>query len=211
MLVVAHIENLGDVRTAVDSGVDGLAHVWREGGAAPEVAKLVVERHVFVVPTLVAPESLIRGASTALAADPGLKPFVSEFQARRLRGEISLTSGTLDNIDPELSAVGSLIKTGALLLAGTDPPNGNVVHGVSLHRELELLVRAGLTPLQALAAATKNTADVFHLSGRGRIMVGDRADMVLVRGDPSRDITVTRDILKVWRSGVEFDRESGKE
>ena len=52
MLVVAHVENLSDVRIAVTSGVDGLAHIWREGGNAPEVARLVADRHVFVIPTL---------------------------------------------------------------------------------------------------------------------------------------------------------------
>jgi imidazolonepropionase-like amidohydrolase len=93
-----------------------------------------------------------------------------------------------------------------MLVAGTDPPNGTVVHGASLHRELELLVRAGLNPVQALSAATRNTAEVFRLRDRGRIGVGARADMLLVRGDPSKDITATRDILKIWRAGAEFNR-----
>jgi hypothetical protein len=60
--------------------------------------------------------------------------------------------------------------------------------------------------MQALTAATKSTADIFRLNDRGRIAPGRRADLVLVRGDPTRDITVTRDILRVWRSGVEFQR-----
>ena len=98
------------------------------------------------------------------------------------------------------------MRAGTTLLAGTDPPNATAVHGVSLHRKLELLVACGLSPAQALAAATKSTADVFHLNDRGRIVPGRRADLVLVRGDPTRDITATRDILRVWRLGVEFDR-----
>jgi imidazolonepropionase-like amidohydrolase len=209
LLVVAHIENLEDAHIAVTSGVDGLAHVWRVGGAAPDLAGLIVERHVFVVPTLATPDSFIPGTGAALAADPRIKPFLPRALAERLIGD-PLVPGSVslqENIDQELAAVGSLVAAGTTLLAGTDPPNGHVVHGVSLHRELELLVRAGLTPLQALAAATKNAADAFHLSDRGRITVGTRADMVLVPGDPSRDITATRDIVKVWRSGVEFDRK----
>jgi imidazolonepropionase-like amidohydrolase len=78
--------------------------------------------------------------------------------------------------------------------------------GASLHRELELLVRSGVTPAQALTAATKSTADIFHLNDRGRIVPGRRADLLLVRGDPTRNITATRDIIHVWRSGVEFER-----
>ena len=98
------------------------------------------------------------------------------------------------------------MKAGAVLLAGTDPPNATVVHGASLHRELELPVQSGLTPTQALTAATESTADVFRLNDRGRIVPGRRADLLLVRGDPTRDIAATRDIVHVWRSGVEFDR-----
>jgi imidazolonepropionase-like amidohydrolase len=78
--------------------------------------------------------------------------------------------------------------------------------GNTLHRELELPVKSGLTPAQALTAATKSTADIFHLSDRGRIEPGRRADLFLVRGDPTKDITGTRDILHIWRSGVEFRR-----
>lgn len=81
-----------------------------------------------------------------------------------------------------------------------------MVHGATLHRELELLVRSGLTPVQALTAATKSTADAFRLRDRGRIVPGQRADLLLVRGDPTRDITATRAILHVWRSGVELER-----
>lgn len=71
---------------------------------------------------------------------------------------------------------------------------------------LELLVMSGLAPTQALTAATKSTAEIFRLIDRGKIVPGRRADLLLVRGDPTRDITATRDILRGWRSGVEFQR-----
>ena len=77
-----------------------------------------------------------------------------------------------------------------------------------MHRELELLVKSGLAPSAALAAATANVADAFRLGDRGRIKSGQRADLVLVQGDPTVDITATRGILRVWRSGVEFNRQS---
>jgi adenine deaminase len=67
-------------------------------------------------------------------------------------------------------------------------------------------VQAALSPLQALSAATKSTADTFHLNDRGRIVPGRRTDLLLVRGDPTLDITATRDILHVRRSGVELER-----
>jgi hypothetical protein len=71
---------------------------------------------------------------------------------------------------------------------------------------MELLVRAGLTPTEALAAATSVPARAFRLSDRGRIARGLRADLVLVDGDPTTDITVTRAISGIWKGGVPFDR-----
>ena len=204
MVAVAHVESTEDVRIAVSSGVDGLAHIWREGGAAPAVADLVVQNNVFVIPTLATPEGFVRNTGVTLATDPRLRPFLSDSLVARLTG--SAKGPAIDDFEPFLAAVGSLRTAGARLLAGSDVPNAITVHGVSLHRELELLVRAGLTPTEALAAATANIATAFRFADRGRIAPGCRADLVLVRGDPTIDITATRDILHVWRSGVEFDR-----
>jgi hypothetical protein len=79
-------------------------------------------------------------------------------------------------------------------------------HGASLHGELALLVRAGLAPAQALAAATSLPAKRFGLGDRGRIAPGLRADLLLVDGDPTRDITATRAIAGVWKNGYAIDR-----
>jgi imidazolonepropionase-like amidohydrolase len=206
LLVVAHIESLDDVRIAVNSGVDGLAHIWRAGDE-PDLAKLVADHHVFVIPTLAVPDGFIPGNGAALASDPRIQPFLSPEAKRHLDGlDRTPSTPVFRNIDAMVAAVGGLIRAGVTLLAGTDPPNGTVVHGASLHRELELLVRSGLTPAQALTAATKSTAHIFRLNDRGEIAPGRRADLLMVHGDPTRDITATRDIVRVWRSGVEFQR-----
>ena len=94
------------------------------------------------------------------------------------------------------------------ILAGTDAPNPGTAHGASIHRELELLVRAGLSPLEALRAATSVPARAFALHDRGRIAPGLRADLVLVDGDPTRDILATRNIVAIWKLGRIVDRES---
>jgi imidazolonepropionase-like amidohydrolase len=99
-----------------------------------------------------------------------------------------------------------LVDAGVTLLAGTDAPNPGVMFGTSLHRELELLVRCGLSPAQALAAATSDAARVFGLADRGRIAVGLRADLVLVSGDPLADISRSRTIEGIWREGIRCDR-----
>lgn len=123
------------------------------------------------------------------------------------------TSFTLPRRLPSLSldharaAVRVLAAAGVPLLAGTDAGNPGTAHGASIHRELELLVSAGLTPIEALRAATSTPARVFRLLDRGRLAPGLRADLVLVDGDPSRDITATRAIVQVWRNGVMVARE----
>ncbi len=80
-----------------------------------------------------------------------------------------------------------------------------------MHAELAFLVQAGMTPLQALRAATSAPAMVFRWPDRGRIARGMRADLLLVGGDPTTNITATRNIRAVWKSGIEFDREAWRQ
>ena len=102
-----------------------------------------------------------------------------------------------------------LHEKGVPILAGTDAPNPGTTHGASIHRELRLLVDSGLTPAAALAAATSAPARAFNLKDRGRIARGLRADLVLVNGDPTRDILATRDIAAIWKRGERLDRPRG--
>ena len=97
------------------------------------------------------------------------------------------------------------------ILSGTDAGNPGTAPGISLHGELEYLVKAGMTPEQALAAATSAVASTFHLADRGRIASGLRADLVLVNGDPTADITATRNIVQVWKAGIPLDREAWRQ
>jgi imidazolonepropionase-like amidohydrolase len=93
------------------------------------------------------------------------------------------------------------------ILAGTDAGSPGTAPGASLHGELEYLVEAGLSPLQALVSATSANATAFRLSDRGRIATGLRADLVLVNGNPIEDIQATRDIEEVWKEGIPLDRQ----
>ncbi len=103
--------------------------------------------------------------------------------------------------DAALATVRGLRAAGVRILAGTDAPNPGTAYGESLHTEMELLVAAGLTPAEALTAATSDAASAYRLSDRGRIAVGLRADLVLVEGDPSREISATRRIAGIWLLG----------
>jgi adenine deaminase len=143
-----------------------------------------------------------------VAGDPRLAEILGDAWARRL---ISGGAGRRQGMPPYSRAeenVGRLVDAGVTMLAGTDAPNPGTVFGASLHRELELLVRCGMTPAQALTAATAAPASVFNLADRGRIAPGQRADFVLVSGDPLTDVTATRAIERIWRAGVLCDRHA---
>lgn len=105
-----------------------------------------------------------------------------------------------------LGAIRTLHARGVHLTAGTDLNNPWMVAGTSLHRELELLVSAGIPPLDVLTIATRNGAEaVGLLHETGTIAAGKRADLVVLGGDPVADIRNTRKVERVWLGGRELD------
>src|SRR5258708_39291464 len=107
----------------------------------------------------------------------------------------------------ELKMVGEMKKAGVPILAGTDTAAGGRVYpGFSLHEELELLVQAGLTPMEALQAATINAGRYLGLVDTGTIEKGKRADLVLLDANPLADIKNTRKIQTLVRARQYFSR-----
>ena len=136
-----------------------------------------------------------------LAADPRLKPRLGDAQAATLRAQFPPGFPTQPHaLANAMETVRRLHDAGIDLLAGTDAGNPGTAHGASLHGELALLVRAGLTPTEALRAATSRPASRFGLKDRGRIAPGLRADLLLVDGDPSKDIEATRRACEKFRA-----------
>ncbi len=88
-----------------------------------------------------------------------------------------------------------------MLLVGSDLPNPWIVPGAGLHREMELLVSAGLAPLRVLSMATRNAALAFGWGDAGTLEVGKGADLVILAGDPAQDIRNTRRIEAVYLAG----------
>ena len=206
LLVMTHIESVEDVRLAVAAGVDGLAHHWRDSGAQPDLAKLIAAKNICVMPTLTAIDGFLGDGPKQLLSDTLISPYLSDFSRGELMKEVSVPPGL--TMQPHMQGMRSLIDEDVLILAGSDAFSGNprIVHGASLHRLLELFVETGLSAEETLRSATSHVADVFHLNDRGRIKPGLRADMVLVKGDPTKNILCTRDIVRIWREGIEVNR-----
>ncbi|WP_328615984.1 amidohydrolase family protein [Amycolatopsis sp. NBC_00355] len=181
LLVVAHATSAGAYTMALDAGVDVVTHAPL---GAPISADDVARARI-VAPTLI----MMKGVST--------------------------TVGQPQLYDGAKASVTALYRAGVPILAGTDANNepgvpAEVAHGESLHDELELLVEAGLSTVDALRAATVLPAEHFGLDDRGAIRSGLRADLVLLDADPLADITATRAIARVWCAGVEVKDPAGR-
>lgn len=205
-LAVAHVSTQATARDAVDAGADGLVHVFTDAVAEDAFVAAMRERDAFIVPTLAVVASMAGGGEgRSLASDARLATLLTAEQRGTLAADFGASNpGTLQRA---LDSVRRLHAAGVDILAGSDAPNPGTAHGVSLHHELELLVRAGLSPAQALAAATSLPARRFGIDDRGRIAAGQRADLVLVDGDPLQDITATRAIIAVWKNGHRIERD----
>lgn len=112
------------------------------------------------------------------------------------------------NYDNCCESVQLMHKAGVPIMAGTDANDipdtpAPVKHGMIIHHELELLVEAGLSPVEALRSVTSVVAEQFGLNDRGRIEPGLRADLVLVDGDPLKDVSETQRMKRVWCCGME--------
>ncbi|MFJ9718744.1 amidohydrolase family protein [Streptomyces sp. NPDC101213] len=205
MLTVAHALTLEATRMAIEAGIDGLVHVFMDRPHTDEIIDLIADSGAFVVPCVVLNASMMGITGAAHADDPRVASRLDEAWLTTLRSSFDrYPQGELEDV---LATVGALHDAGVDLLVGSDasvpvPFLGGVAHGASVHHEMRYLVRAGLSPLDALRAATATPARRFSLDDRGRIAEGLRADLLLVDGDPTTDIDRTLDIRAVWRRGA---------
>jgi hypothetical protein len=235
MLAIAHADSAAMARMFIQAGGDALAHVLADLEVTPAFLDDLRRRPAFVIATLRATAVVsaaharqIEADQRELARHPRLSPFLDQptraaftrpgllADARAHSAAAPCAGGRLD-FAGALRSVAALHQAGIQVLAGTDtnypdPRHGNATlnayagHGITLHHELALLVRAGLSPAAALAAATSVPARLFGLTDRGRIARGLRADLLLIDGDPCADITATRNIAAIWRNGTRLHR-----
>ena len=203
-IAVAHIGTEGHARSAIAAGVDGLAHLFDGSTVTPDFGQFASKHSVFVIPTL---STLYSGCGR-----PDGPEFLKDAETMKhvkpqFRSLLDMPSPPAKlSCDALPQTIRQLVAAGVPVLAGTDAPYPGLTYGASLHRELEHLVDAGMTPAAALAAATSAVAKAFRMNDRGRIRTGMRADLLLVGGDPSKQIRDTRNIVEVWKRGVRVGR-----
>lgn len=170
--VVAHASSAEAMERAARAGVRTIEH---GDGATAEVFALMRELDVAFCPTLAAGDAISRYAGWRSGVDP--EP--ARIRAKRESFRVALDAGVR-------------------ICFGGDV--GVYRHGDNV-RELELMVEYGMSATDALHAATAGNAGIFELADRGRVEVGLLADLVAVRGDPSREIRALRDVALVMKGG----------
>ncbi len=183
-MVFAHVTSVGGFQIGIDAGVDVLTHAPLEAPLPQPLIDAILKKGIITVPTMI----MLEGVVKLINSMPN---------NRRI----------MDFHNVEIT-VGAMHRARIPIIAGTDA-NVDITspfqlsHGESLHDEFELLVKAGMTPVQVLQSATSIPAKLLHLEDRGVIEIGRRADLVLVDGDPTADIKVTKAIKGVWINGVQ--------
>jgi hypothetical protein len=235
MKVTGHLCSIG-FREAAELGIDDLEHglvvdtelvagkkpdVCPDGATADlakrdvkdpgiqETIKTLVARKVAVTSTLPVFELMVRGRPTAeprvlasMSADAKIA-----FLTTRTRVTENPKSDWPALLKLEMDFEREFFKAGGTLLTGLDPTGiGGVVAGYGDQRGVELLVEAGLTPLEAIKVATANGAAFMGKSASfGTLAPGLRADVVVVKGDPSKTIADIENVELVFKDGVAYD------
>jgi imidazolonepropionase-like amidohydrolase len=205
-LAVVHVLSEAEARDAIAAGADGLAHLFTGGVVSADFGDFVAAHRVFVIPTL-SPSYAVCGKpiGPSIAADTLLAPFIRPMWRSQMANPTKFRGGPFSCTGTD-EAVRQLARRKVPILAGTDAPGVGQTYGASIHGELQLLVGVGLTPIQALTAATAAAARAFRLTDRGRIREGLRADLVMIDGDPTINILDTRRIAVVWKRGAVVER-----
>lgn len=194
----------------------GLAPAEADGAIAERWFAVFKKNQTWQCPTLIMRRNYALLNDESFAGDPRLKYVKPSWRERWLRMTKEAQTWTADEaskrretIRKEADLVGGMQRAGVGILAGTDDANPYVFPGFSLHDELGLLVKAGLTPTEALRAATYNAAKFFDLSSSlGTVESGKIADLVLLDASPLEDISNTKKIAAVVANGRYLPRKS---
>lgn len=211
LLAVAHVSRLEHALMVVELGIDGLVHVWHDKLIDQVQAAEIAESNVFVVPTLsvmatIGDQSMASELRKA-AGDTPLSPM--QRQALDSSFEVSDVEDATNTNNIAIENVRRLRAAGVRLIAGTDAPNAGTASGLSLHGELRLLLRAGLSVREVLTAATSSGVAAFGIDDRGRIAPGYLADLLLVEGDLEIDLKHSTHFITIWKDGYLVDRSAG--
>jgi len=200
-----------------EAGVTEVERAWgeRHRTLCPDIWEQLRQGGTWLTPTLSVSRTWVEGEKAGFEADPrrarlpqSIRDDVVKFsQSRREQSELERSKGRLW-WSTKLAFVKRANDEGAAILAGSDAACEGVIPGYGLLDELNLLVEAGLTPLEALQTATIEPAAYFdQAERRGRLQAGYEADILLLKADPRKDIAAVRQLEVLILRGEVFDRK----
>ena len=209
--VIAHVFYHDDAEELVAAGVDGFAHLVRDREMDDALVAAIVEQDVFVMPNIgisergrhTAPPPWLGSSLLAETVAPDVLARATDAFAGRAADAAERAARTYEQMQRSLA---KLHAAGATLVLGSDSGVQDHFYGFSAHRELELMVAAGLSPMDVIATATSRSADRLGLDDSGRLAPGARADFIVLDANPLDDITNTRRIADVYLGGSAVDR-----
>jgi imidazolonepropionase-like amidohydrolase len=212
--VAAHLVNLEHAKGLVNAGLDIIAHSIRDQDVDAAFIAELKRRNVGYIPTLTRDLSVFQYESTPdyindpffLRGMPNYAAQIARVKDPALHAKIKANPGTQVSkrqLDQALRNLKLLSDGGVMIAMGTDSGTGTGRwQGFFEHVEMELMVKAGMTPMQTLVASTGNAAKVMQLDKElGTLQPGKRADFVVLNADPLADIKNTRSIESVWIDG----------
>jgi imidazolonepropionase-like amidohydrolase len=209
--VFAHEYYLGDAKALLAAGLDGFAHSIRDQAVDNDLMQAMKAHGVFLIPTLVRDEVLFAYADNLKWLDdpffqagfePGALAYVrspENVEKGRKDPDIAKYRAGLEMAKKNLK---TLSDSGVKIAFGTDSGIPTRFPGYFEHRELQLMVEAGLTPMQAIVAATGTNAEILGgVKQFGTLQSGRRADFLVLDANPLDDIHNTERLAAVWQSG----------
>jgi imidazolonepropionase-like amidohydrolase len=173
------------------------------------IARALAQTKVAIVPTLIVHDMLARLDNPILLTRPGMEDVPENAQSvRSVPSLLRRTGWRSDDFAAfrrsrrrQDQFVREYKRAGGAIAAGTDAANQLLIPGYSLHEEMSLLVAAGLTPLEAITAATRRGAQLLRADSLGLLAPGKVADLVVLNGNPAGNIAATRSIAMVMIRG----------
>ncbi|MGH9255313.1 MAG: amidohydrolase family protein [Vicinamibacterales bacterium] len=214
LLTITHTQDREDVKSILRAGIDGLAHPpWRLGQEVDEeLVGLFKERpRVFVLLTLWGTRNQIFGRRPAWIDDPLLRDTFTDEDIRLLENpKVAEDAPAKWKTGVVPRGVARLKAAGVRFGLGDDAgaTNGAQYFGFGAHMEMASMVEAGLTPAEAITAATRNSAEFLKLDRLGTVAVGKSADFLVLDANPLDDINNTRRIAAVYLRGQQVDRDA---